>query len=109
GCDMGKRGNHLTDKVVRQIRESLAQYESSHPEADIQVRRQNSVSVRLRIIDPDFQGMDRVDRDSLVWRSLEKLPEQTQSQVTMVLLLTPEEAKTSFANLDFEHPVSSQL
>ncbi len=73
------------------------------------MKRQNNVSVRIRIIDPDFQGKDRVDRDTYAWQFLDDLPDETKADITMLLLLTPKEAKTSLANAEFEEPIPSRL
>ncbi len=96
--------------AVRAILKALeTDYKVSHPQAEIDSYRQNSASIRIRIIDTSFQNRDRVNRDDEVWEILSKLPEDIQSQITVVLLLTPEEAKTSFANMDFENPIPSRL
>ena len=97
------------DAGVRHILDALRDYESAHPHAQIEAYRQNPVSIRIRIIDPDLRGMDRVDRDSLLWKTLEKLPEEVQADITLLLLLTPEETAASIANLEFDHPVPSVL
>jgi len=97
------------DSDVEQIRVALTAYTKAHLNAQMGVRRQNSVSVRIRIIDPDFDGLDRVDREPEVWKILEALPENVFVQVTMLLLLTPEEAKHSLASLEFDDPIPSRL
>ena len=97
------------DEAVRRVLDVLEEYEKGHPHADIEAYRQNSVSVRIRIIDPDFQHMDRVERDDAVWEILEQLPPEDQSQITLLLLLTPDETKDSFANFEFENPGPSRL
>ncbi len=97
------------DPDVQQILNVLAQYLKEHPKADIKVQRQNSVSLRIRIIDPDFHGFDLVDRDTALWKLLDRLPESVLSQITLLLLLTPEEAPDSLANMDFERPIPSRL
>lgn len=79
-------------------------YKTQHPKAEIDVRRSSPYSIRVRIIDPDFRGMSLVDRDDRLRIVLRELPEEVQVNMTMLLLLTPEEAKTSFANLEFEEP-----
>jgi stress-induced morphogen len=84
-------------------------YRTAHPQSRVDSYRQNSASIRIRIIDPDFQALDRVDRDEQIWEILGKLPEDIQSQITILLLLTPEETKTSFVNMDFENPIPSRL
>ena len=40
---------------------------------------------------------------------LEKLPEEVQSDISMVVLLTPAETKRSLANLEFEDPSPSLI
>ena len=96
--------------AVRAILAALeAGYKSVHPAAQVDSYRYNSASIRIRIIDPDFQGMGRAVRDDQIWEILGKLSEDVQSQVTLVLLLTPEETKTSFANMDFDNPIPSRL
>ncbi|MEX0702330.1 MAG: hypothetical protein WD069_09565 [Planctomycetales bacterium] len=88
---------------------ALAHYEAKHPEALIDVRRKNPVAIHIRIIDPDFAGSDRVDREDEVWEVLESVPDDLAANITMVLLLTPDEAERSFASFEFDHPVPSRL
>ncbi len=96
-----------SDEIMDQIIDSLKPYETDHPKARIDVYRLDSVSVRLRIIDPDFAGKDRVERSTPVWKYFENLSEETQSDISMVVLVTPEEMPKSIANLEFEDPVPS--
>lgn len=98
-----------TDEYLEKIKERLAQYEAEHPQAAIDLYRQNPASVRIRIVDPDFAPMDRVERDNLVWRFLTGLDDSILWHITMLLLLTPEETEQSFANREFEHPTRSGL
>ena len=98
-----------SDEVMEKIAAVLSAYEADHPHAKIDFYRQNSVSVRVRIIDPDFVGYGRPQRSQQAWRYLEKLPDDVQSDISTVLLLTPDEAKSSFANLEFDDPVPSKL
>jgi stress-induced morphogen len=97
------------DLQVRQIRDVLLRYERNHPNSQIEVRRQNPVSIRVRIIDPDFAGLDRVDREPAVWDILKTLPDEVFSDITMLLLLSPGETERSLANQEFEDPIPSRL
>jgi stress-induced morphogen len=97
------------DEIVEQIAGALTKYEAEHPGAKIDVYRQNSVSVRVRIIDSQFEGMTRIQRSDAAWKFLATIPEDSQSDISTVLLLTPDELQTSFANLEFEDPVVSGL
>jgi hypothetical protein len=87
----------------------LGEYEAHHPHARVKAYRQNAASVRVRILDPEFQDLDRLARENAVWKILERLPESTQTQITVLLLLTPREAEFSFANFEFDNPIPSKL
>ena len=67
------------------------------------------MSIRIRVIDPDFAGIDKGDRHELLWGFLQDLPEDQLSEITFLLLLTPEETEKSIANQDFENPIPSRL
>jgi stress-induced morphogen len=97
------------DRSIDSVADALSKYEQQHPAARIDVYRQNSVSIRVRIVDQDFDGTSRADRHEIVWRFLAGLPEKVQSQVSLLLTLTPKEIKTSFANLEFDNPIPSSL
>lgn len=96
-----------SDAEVQHIVDVLTEYQRAHPKAQIDVHRRNPVSIRIRIIDPDFQGLSWMDREPEVWSLLKRLPEEVFVNLTMLLLLTPEEVPSSLANMEFEHPVSS--
>ncbi len=98
-----------SDEAIDEIIGSLRPYEHDHPQADIAIYRQNSVSVRVRIIDPDFAGLSKPERSQTAWKYLDTLPEEVQGDISTVLLLTPDETKMSFANLEFDDPIPSKL
>lgn len=97
------------DPVLRQIVGAVNEFAQAHPEAVIGAYRHDSVSVRIRILDPNFAGRSRAQREEEVWAALEKLPEETVSEISLLLLLTPEEAKHSFASSEFDDPIPSKL
>src|SRR5882724_7125959 len=97
------------DVQVQQILDVLTEYERLHPLAQIEGRRHNPVSIRLRIIDPDFQGMDRIAREHEIWQLLKKLPEEVVVNMTMLLLLSPDEAEESLASQVFDHSIPSRV
>ena len=100
----------VTDAALCQIEHMLRDsYGRAHPSATIEVRRQNSVALRVRIIDDAFEGRDFAERDQQVWPLLERLPDEVFEQITMVLLLTPDEKSQSMASWEFDHPVPSML
>lgn len=97
------------DDGLQAIADALGQYERQHPNAQVEVYRQNSVSVRVRIVDTDFAGVSKADRHDTVWAFLQDLPEEQQAEVSVLLLLTPDEVKMSFANYEFGNPIPSRL
>jgi stress-induced morphogen len=97
------------DAQVQQVLHVLDQYKDDHSDAQIKVRRQNSVSIRIRIVDRDFGGLDHVDREPAVWNLLKTLPKEVFANITMLLLLTPDETEGSLANQEFEDPIPSRL
>ncbi len=98
-----------SDEVIDKIMAALRTYEADHPRAQIDLYRQDSVSVRVRIIDPDFAGQGKPQRSQQAWKYLGQLPEEEQSDISTVLLLTPDETKMSFANFEFNDPIPSKL
>ena len=99
----------VSDSVIERIVDVLRTYEADHEACQIDVYRQNAVSVRIRIIDPDFAGKGKPQRSQQIWQYLAKLPDEVQSDISTVLLLTPQETASSFANLEFEDPIPSEL
>lgn len=98
-----------SDAIIDKVVEALHPYDVDHPQAAIEIYRQNPVSVRIRIVDPDFHGKGKPQRSQDAWAYLEKLPEAVQGDISTMLLLTPDEAKTSFANFEFDDPIPSKL
>jgi len=99
----------LPDPALEQIGAALKAYAAAHPQAEIELYRQNNVSVRVRIIDPDFAGKGRRDRHREVSAFFDELPEEVEADVTMLVLLTPEEKERSLANFEFDHPTPSRI
>jgi stress-induced morphogen len=97
------------DKLLKEIVAALREYEKKHTRAQIEVYRHSSVSIRIRVINPEFKGQSRAQREEEVWRAFDPLPDETVAEVSVLLLLTPDEATQSFANVEFENPVPSKL
>jgi stress-induced morphogen len=66
--------------------------------------RYNNASIRVRLVDKCFRGLNLVERHDLVLPILRLLPEKTQDDIMLVLLFTPDEVEDSLANFEFEHP-----
>ena len=98
-----------SDQVIEQIMEELRDFEEDHPNAQIELYRQNSVSVRIRIIDADFSSQNQAERSKETWKYLNNLSNETQSDISVLILLTPDETKTSLSSFDFENPIRSRF
>jgi len=98
-----------SDDILEQVIAVLRNYEATHPDAVIDLYRQNSVSIRVRIVDPAFQGMSKKEGNDLVWDYLDTLSEDAQADISMLVLLAPKEVEKSMGNLEFEDPVPSVL
>ncbi len=78
--------------------------------------RYNSASIRVRVIDPRFEGLSAEERDGMVEPILEQLPEQTQADIMILytfapsdLVQTPKSVRQSLWNMEFEEPSPSIL
>ena len=78
--------------------------------------RYNSASIRVRVIDPCFEGMPREKRDAMVEQYLDKLPPETQRDIVTLFTFAPSDLKrtpTTFRehmlNTEFDAPSPSML
>ncbi len=97
------------DDDLRHVLERLERYERDHPGSEASTYRQNSASIRIRIIDDRAAGMSRSSRHKEGWKYLEDLGEDIQQQITVLLLLPRAELRSSFMNLEFDDPVRSAI
>jgi hypothetical protein len=99
-----------TDPYVQAIQSHLEEeYLPDHPDAEVEVKRYNSASIRVRIIDPAFAGQNLTARDTEIWKLLEALPDDIRAEINLLLLLTPPETETSLMNREFENPTPTRL
>ena len=75
--------------------------------------RYNSASIRVRVVDPRFEGKSSEERDAMVEPHLNRLPESIQADIMNLLTIAPSElsgsSRKQFANLEFEDPSRSGL
>lgn len=96
-------GKNVDDAPLQQIRALLqCDYLAAHPQAKIAVKRFTPDAIRIRIIDPTFQGVLLTERDAEVWKILEQLSDDHFSQIGMLVLVSPKEIDASWANQEFE-------
>ena len=81
--------------------------------------RYNSAAIRLRVIDPRFEGLKIAERDALVDPILETLPEETQGDIMSLYTFAPSEVDIAsvphardalrhrLQNMEFEDPSPS--
>ncbi len=66
--------------------------------------RYNSASIRIRVVDPRFEGLSREKRDAMVEEYLDKLPPETQRDIVTLFTSSPsdlERMPTSFKDYMF--------
>jgi hypothetical protein len=102
------RWEAMRTKESRQVEQVLRE---EFPQTD--AYRYNSASIRVRVIDPRFEGLEFEERDALVEPLLKQLPEEIQADIMNLLTLAPSETKKfsrkSLLNLEFEEPSPSML
>lgn len=95
-----------TRSIEELFRQQFPNTPPDHPPA---AYRYNLASIRVRLVDSSFRGKSRTEREEMVYPIIEQLPETTQDDITILLLLTPEEAASTLRNMEFEHPTPSRL
>ena len=95
----------IPDKHVQVILDLLQRtYAPSHPKARVDAYRYNSACIRVRIVDPLFRKLPVRRREKIAWEHLAPLPDETHGQISLLVLLTPEEVDSSGVNYEFEFP-----
>jgi hypothetical protein len=84
--------------------------------ATVDVYRYNPASIRVRVIDPRFEGLPLEKRDAMVEPLLEQLPERTQADIMSLFTFAPSEIEQTaknfrelLLNTEFEDPSPSML
>lgn len=92
------------DLALDQLTAALAGYGQAHPHARVEAYRYSPYSLRVRVISPDFDGVDLFDRYDAVWDHLDALPADVTGAITLAVIETPEEAARSRASWLFDNP-----
>lgn len=90
-----------SDPGIEEIIGALKVFEADHPNARIELYRRDQFSILIRIIDEDFSSQNRAERNHDVWKYFHVLHEEAQSDISSLILLTPEETSTSISSIDF--------
>ena len=97
------------DEVLKQIVQALKSTTPPIRAPRSKSTGPNNVSVRVRVIASEFKGIGRAEREDDMWPILEELPEEVMQEISPLLMFTPDEAKKSFANMEFDNPAPSIL
>jgi hypothetical protein len=99
--------NLRTDET-RMIEDTLAK---KFP--NVSAYRFNSASIRVRVVDDRFEGKSIEEREAMVLPLIERLPEETQADIMILLTLAPSETRSyqekALVNLEFENPSRSMF
>jgi hypothetical protein len=109
---MAQKIKKKQDSETRRIFKALKKQFAGLPDdIDQVVYRYNPGAIRVRVIDDAFRGKSYSERELLIDPVLDSLPEDIRRDITLLLLLTPQEAKSSndLMNLEFDDPVGSRL
>ena len=103
-----KRQDTSTRLVYRALREHFPDLSRNIEDT---VYRYNPASIRVRVIDPRFEGKSFREREQLISGVLSSLPEAVESDITLLLLLTADETRdqTDLMNLEFDDPSRTRL
>lgn len=93
------RTDRVTDRVERAIREGYAPH---HPRAEVMAYREDGWSILVRVIDPDFEGLDFVDREKPFLPILATFSDAVHKRIMMLLTLTPAESRESVTSAEFD-------
>ena len=99
-----------SDPGLEQYKSALERYLAEHPTAkESELYRHGRYSVRVRVVDPEFEGMNKKDRQNRVWPYLVSLPEETLSDLSFLVLVSPEEKSKQLSSIEFDDPIPATL
>ena len=117
-CALGRRKDVVMatitrgsqDALVGKFKTVLDEYERQNPGAAATLYRQNSVSIRIRIVDESFAHLSKPARHDRAWKFIsDRLDDEELQDISVLLLLSPKEQRSSFMNVDFDDPIPSTL
>lgn len=94
-----------TERLERLLDEHFPDSPKDFPRA----YRYSPVSIRARVVDGRFKAMNRSEREKLVRPLIRSLPDRIQEDLTILLLLAPDELEGSLMNREYEHPSPARL
>ena len=93
-----------TTKETRVLEKLIDKHFPDCPKDFPRAYRYSPFSIRARIVDPRFKDMNLSERDKFVLPLIRTLPDETQEDLTILLLLAPDELNDSLMNREYEKP-----
>lgn len=101
-----KKQDARTEQIYAALKKSFPDL----PPKENTVYAYNSVSIRVRVIDERFEGKETAERERIVKRNLKGVPKDVTEDITLLLMLTPEESETpSLLFRAFDDPGDTSL
>ena len=94
---------------TKRIERLIDEHYPNCPKDLLRAYRYNFASIRVRVVDERFRGMNRAERDRIVSPLIDTLPEETVQDINILLILTPDELDESLMNREYEHPERTEL
>lgn len=105
---MAREGKKIQDGATAAVRKHAERWLRAHDmkAARVDVYRLHPYcSIRVRVVDRAFSGKSMEERDAMTSTLLDDLPDEIDRDISLVLLLSPDELRTDFINHDFDHPL----
>jgi stress-induced morphogen len=109
---MSRTAQKVIDEATKSVQTLAKGWLKGHgfTRAKVEVyRRMPGRSIRVRIVDSKFSGKLMADRVRMTEGLLDDVPEEIDREITLVLLLGPNELKTHLMNAEFENPTPVRL
>ena len=102
----------VTDADTELVRSRAKAWLDAHGfnDAGVEVyRKMPGSSIRVRVVHPKFTDQLIEDRDRMTLGFLRDVPEEIDRDITLVLLLGPDELDANFMNAEFDQPAPAYL
>jgi hypothetical protein len=96
-------------KQTKQVERLVDKHFPNCPRDLPRAYRYSPASIRVRIVDERFKDMNRSERWKMVMPVIRTLPEEIRQELTVLLLLAPDELDDSPMNREYAHPSPSLL
>lgn len=108
---MPRVAKKIQDETTAGIYTALKKAFADLPDDQEQVvYRYNPVAVRVRVVSPKFRGKSMAQREEIVKKAFKSLPDEVTEDITMLFMLTPDEAKKpTLLDREFDDPTGEYL